>query len=250
MATCTATTRLTLSPFDRDEPDVLCTRETDADGRHIGSHQGLNHHPARPANPAAMFPSAREARGPWDSLVTWDEGGAQSQRYHPDEPNTNCSCAHERVAARVGHRPEDHHWTTCNHCGAIMDSTTPTPTLCHTCSYWSVRVRDYAKVGTKGERFVRPHHDSIAGQPWLYVWSPSHGGAFGGRQFKVTWDDGTTVGPADFLWTNGRIPWWLQDQFPPNATVGAAEKIARPGHTTGFDGAGTPLTYTAHPGRY
>lgn len=251
MTTCTATTRMTLSPYQPEHPSVACFRDVDADGRHRGEHQGIDHIPANPGDPSAPFPPAREPRPAFDRLVTWSNG-AQSQTYDPAVPNTNCMCV--RAAARgdqhqlriLRHTPADHRWATCSGCGVIFDAKRPDPVSCSTCSYWQERIRLYGSTGPKGERFVRAHDDRLsAGEgAWLYVWSPGHGGAFGGRQFTVTWDDGTSVGPADYLWSNGRIPWWFVDHFPPNGTIVAAGQEIRPGHTSRL---GTPLTYTAHP---
>lgn len=229
MTTCTARTRSTISPFERDLPDIVCLREVDETGRHIGHHQGLH---AKPG---------------WTALVTFhDNGFAMSQKYAPDEPNTNCMCRNPN--ARIAHVPSDHHWTTCSHCEVIIDSTRRSAVLCDNCAFWLGRFSNWRKVYPDGARFVRAHDDTLAGKPTAYSWVPGRGGAFGGRKFKVTFDDGTVVGPADFLWHNGDIPWWFDELLPPNAVIEAvAEYERRPGHTTGFNGMGSPLSYNAHP---
>lgn len=242
MSTCTQSTRGPLAR--KGEPPVQCVREVDDQGRHVGQHQGFEEVP--PISPDSIptwsKPSDLALSG-YTRIVTWDLGGSRSSAYVLDDPANNCSCKSGK--SWVKHQPDDHIWRTCEGCRIIFNSTGVA--TCHSCGYWEHRVRDFEKVGRKGERFVRPHGDSMAHEPWLYVWSPGRGGAFGGAQYRVTFDDGTVVGPADYLWSNGRIPWWLVDQFPPNATVEYVDKIRRPGHTTGSNGSGSPMTYTGHP---
>jgi hypothetical protein len=239
MTTCTETIHPPLAK--RGDAPVACMREVDDTGRHKGQHQGIDHFLGLPARPENWW--NKDPIPAYDRLVTWSEGGSTSCKYDPDVPNANCMCKHRDN--HTGHQPEDHRWDTCAGCGIIFDTTGAT--RCHSCRYWQNRVDNYGKVMPKGERFVRPHDDSLArfDGAWLYAWSPGHGGGFGGRKFTVTFDDGTVVGPADFLWSNGRIPWWLVDEFPPNARISdSREHELRPGYTDRF---GKTLPYTAHP---
>jgi hypothetical protein len=236
MSICTVVTTPALS-----KQVVTCMREVDENGRHRGQHQGIEHVPYQ----VHTLLGQEKVCEAYDRLVTWSASGSSSQKYDPDQPNTNCTCG-RGTYNRTGHQPEDHRWANCAGCGIIFDSKGEPS--CFNCGYWQERVDNYGKVMAKGQRFVRAHDDDLSHEPWLYVWSPGHGGAFGGRKFTVTFDDGTVVGPADFLWSNGRIPWWLVDRFPPNARIeDQREHELRPGHTTGFRGAGQPLRYTAHP---
>jgi len=256
MTICTATTRMTISPYDRDSPDITCTREVNTDGRHIGEHQGIHHRPEVPGDPDSPYPTQQRPIPAYDSLVTWEVGGAQSQRYDPEVANTNCVCVgattrgEDVVVARLGHRPEDHRWATCVDCGIIHDTTKPADSRCSSCTFWSTAYHEYhaGPVTTgrhRGARRLRFHDDTLSpGAPRLYAWSPGSMGAFGGRRFIVHCDDGTTLGPADSLWDNGQIPWWMIDAFPPNARVTPHDQVTRPGHTNRF---GQPLDYTAHP---
>lgn len=197
---CPATTRPLLSRAE--QPDVRCFRAVTEDGRHVGDHQGIERVPAQG----------------YDRLLTWSEGGSSSVKYAPGEPYTNCMCSNPQ--ARVDHRPEDHRWATCAECGIIHDTTREGGSLCAGCGIWLRRAAEYDVIAKNGARYIRPHDDPVFGTgTHLYRWAPGSHDGFGGRRYSVRWDDGQTAGPADSLWSGGRIPWWLLDRFPANGTI-------------------------------
>lgn len=203
---CTATTRPFLSR--PEQPDVVCFRTVTGDGRHVGDHQGIEH----------------VATSGFDRLLTWgDDGGASGVTYAPDKPSTNCSCSNP--SARVNHRPQDHRWATCVGCGVIHDTTSEGASLCGGCGIWLRRAAEYALVATNGARYIRPREDPVFGTgTHLYRWAPGSRDGFGGRRYIVRWDDGQSAGPADALWSGGRIPWWMLDRFPANGTIEPAAR--------------------------
>lgn len=258
MTTCPETTRLTMSPFHHERPSITCRRDVD----HKGEHQGVEHVPPHLGDPNSEFSWEREDRPGYDRLVTWDQGGGSSTALVPEaELSEQChTCRRIRAGHRVwgpdrDHDPDGHRWADCINCGITYHVSGGRPAYadghpdvangwCFHCALWYTRAVQYAQRGTLA---VRVHPDSPTMQPdRLYGWATATG-AFGGLQVTVTWDDGRTEGPRDSLWDAGRIPDEWSDYFPPNARVERHEKIRRPGHTTGFNGHGQPLTYTAHP---
>lgn len=245
MTTCTETYRPS-AMWGRPGDSIPCHREVDATGRHTGKHQAFEHIPPHPGDPDALFRPAREPRPAWRRLWSWSEGGAQGTSNY-DKPGANCSACGPN-ARRPTHQPTDHGYSECDTCGALHDHYRGQ--TCETCVYWLHRVAAYAgevpaDPRKPGALFVRVHPDSPSMSPTrFYAWSPGHGGAFGGLHVTVKLDDGRTLGPADCLWDNGEIPWWLLDRFPANARVSAGDKVPRAGYT---DASGRPLDYTAHP---
>lgn len=264
MTTCTETYQPSgfSRPLERPQP-VRCVREVDDQGRHRGRHQGWEPMPAGQRQYDRWEDGKRvtvvEPWEPWQRLWTWDLGGASgSSRKGPDYTCMGCKPGGHLIR----HQPEDHVLTECGSCGALHDPVgyyrddlpRDTDGMCFTCAIWEDRARVYAlneaipdrRRGMHGRwgRPVRPHDDTLSGEPRLYGWSHGHGGGFGGMHFTVTWDDGQTAGPADYLWSSGTIPWWLLDRFPPNGVITSAAKVPRPGHTSRL---GQPLKYTGHP---
>ena len=200
---CDATTRTTMGPADKDQPDIACVRPLNENGRHTGAHQGFHD-----------LPHLGYVR-----LVTWDPSGSTSTRYDTDQPFTECAL-----------------------CGVLHNNTTGNPDTCTLCNFWTSHATTYATERetaltdwttilaggtTRQRRRIVVPHPKNTDQPFteltdtltMYSWAPGSKGAFGGRRYSVTFDDGISTEPADSLWFGGTIPWWFADQFPPNATI-------------------------------
>lgn len=244
-------------PGDPIPAPLRCVRPVLPDGRHRGDHQGWEQKPAGEREVRSIVDGAwvtsTETWGPWSGLWTWsDRAGARG-----DARLRECQGCNGHPHTAQTHTREDHAYITCPSCGCWHDPhghSREWSSRCFTCRLWEDRAEKYARgdavrdtrrgMAGRWSRPVRPHDDALAGHPRLYGWSHGHGGAFGGAQFTVTWDDGQTAGPADFLWDSGAIPWWMLDRFPPNATVTRGDQVPRAGHTDPF---GKPLRYTGHP---
>lgn len=221
------------SDFAKAMPPMPCTKTVDEQGRHIGQHQTFL--------PNAPLPAGNDIFGAGDAkpasvrLVHWSSTGASLQTYDPNVPNTNCMC---QTNDRMGHQPEDHRWTTCSTCGNITDTTKTGEVSCSSCGIWLRRVAD---VKGGAWRYLR-----TAGDDYLYSFSASNPGGFGGRRYTITMLDGTVVcRDKAGLWSAGRMPWWLEDEFPPNCTIESGSGTDKvPGYT---DRSGNPLAYTGGP---
>lgn len=261
MTTCTAVYhQQRLSLTGPPPPPIPCFRDVDEQGRHRGDHQGWERMPAGERETRSIVDGAwvtgTEAWDAWDRLWSWSSGGASgSARFR------SCQGCNGHPRAPQTHTPEDHALITCPACGALHDPRGNSrwdihPDVpadwCFGCALWETRAITYAlntatpdrRIPGRWSRPVRVHPGGRMDPGRIYGWSHGHGGAFGGLHVTVTWDDGQTAGPADYLWDGGSIPWWLTDRFPPNATVEVGEKVARAGYTTR---TGQPLTYTGHP---
>lgn len=249
MTICTATYvgSYRYSEFMKALPPLPCFKSVDESGRHRGQHQTFEPNPAPSPSPfefSPFEPDPQIERPPFIRLVSWNgDGSSSSQVYDPAVSNTNCMCV---MAAKrgdeyqlriLGHRPEDHRWARCLDCSSIIDTRTD-EAQCFMCGEWAKRVRE----ARSGEwKYLRPHDSNT-----LYSFSASNPGGYGGKRFTVTMDDGTVIAKDRAgLWCAGSAPWWVEEEFPPNCTIesGSGSDLV-PGHTTGFGGAGRPLTYT------
>lgn len=239
MTVCTSTYTDSYARLSGAEPIALpCFKQVDDQGRHRGDHQTFQVIPFKAGDKTSDFRFMREDRQAFVRLVSFSEGGSESRSYDPKVPNTNCMC---RNNPRLGHAPEDHHWTTCSDCGSIIDSTKQFGlSLCFACSHWKRRV-DEVKAGAQ---YLRPHEGMSADR--IYTFSASNPGGFGGARFTIILDDGTVVANDQAgLWDGGSIPWWVDEDLPPNCTIESGSgKTKVPGHTDRF---GTPLTFTDGP---
>lgn len=87
-------------------------------------------------------------------------------------------------------------------------------------NWWERLAEEYAAQTPESPVVhIRAHGDT--GKVGLYTWSPGSTGAFGGRRYVVTLDDGRVLGPASSLWHRGFIPDDMLDRFPPNARITA-----------------------------
>lgn len=246
MGICTATTRLTISPYEPLTPEILCMKITDDLGRHLGDHQGIHQIRGRDDDPTAEWMFERKGFAGYNALVSWSEGGASSHKFDPSQPNTNCMCA---TNAHYGHAPEDHSWKRCVDCTSIFDSKSDVHVRCDTCNHWRRRVEEVRA----GKQYLRPHEGMSAGRIYTFSARSPHG--FGGARFTITMDDGTVVAKDQAgLWDGGAVPWWVDDDLPPNCTIESGSGTTKvPGHTTssviGNDGEpmGIPLRYTGGP---
>ena len=182
----------TYTPMSLNPVTMQCER-TDLDelGRHMGNHHAYV-----------------QELGGFTRLWTWSEGGAMGTTKEA-EPCILCHTPHNSEK--------------------YADVTPETDTrVCFMCREWARRVEqynsDYNKTITKGGRkdsvLLRPHKDNAyARHDSLYCWSFTVTGGFGDLPHMVEMDDGRKFGWASKLWYSGVIPWWLDDQFPPNAKV-------------------------------
>lgn len=232
MVTCFETyrSRVTYSPPTFNT--VTCLR-TDLDelGRHRGQHYGWEQMPAGertahrpdPDKPGWSKPTT-EPYPAWCRLWTWDQGGAHGS------------------SSRQGENP-----VTCPECGTLhyveakllpVEATLYTgapdayavagedPVACFHCRLWAERIvahtAGWQRRGPRDPRLNRSIRLLLTnGKPSgrLNAWADGVTGAFGDRKVTVRWDDGDQRGPASSMWDCGRIPWWLDDQFPTNAVV-------------------------------
>ena len=170
---------------------LTCVREVDDLGRHVGRH------------------FAYEVMDGWRRLWIWSSGGAQGLTRQGTERATLCSiCA----------TPHDD--------GRYADVNPETDTsVCFNCREWERRVQQYhSKKNMTLTEATATRTDFVLIRPrnaffrpnWLYSWSFRVNGAFGNRPCRVVMDDGREFGPASRLWGSGEIPWWLDEEFPPN----------------------------------
>lgn len=218
MSTCTAVYKTSAYvKQERVAVEVFCFREVDAQNRHRGGHQGWQAMPRIKAGDHGSIAGRlqpAEDIPPWARLWTWSEGGATGDTRQDASLLMACDeCGTLFQTQRDDKMSSDSH----SPARKVPDPVPPDGRTCWRCRLWVRRALEFAEPGS---RWVRPHDEAPFGDTaYLYSWSPGSSDGFAGRCYRVTWDDGRTVGPASSLWGAGHIPWEFEDRFPPNARI-------------------------------
>ena len=230
MTACTATYRPSGIP---PLITLQCIRtDVDETGRHKGQHNAWEEMPAGVRTVSVPDPDrpgwsmwADEPFSSWRRLWTWDEGGSMGSSNRAGEELTACrECG---TLTYAEHRVPTEAIVYTGAPDAYAVAGTPPDGRCYHCRLWGERIIDYPQgwittgrgASRQQSRLIRLRRADGTPDTHLNSWADGVTGAFGNRKYGVLWDDGDTRGPESSMWSAGRIPWWLDEWFPPNAVL-------------------------------